>query len=66
MRPTLLLATLLLLTHCGTVSQQDTNTNSPTSLTGNQGGAGVQAPIWSSDPGQKTITNLHPGQNSGQ
>ncbi|MCE0496664.1 MAG: hypothetical protein LV481_01770 [Methylacidiphilales bacterium] len=66
MRPALLLAALLLLTHCSTVSQQDANTASPTSQTGNPSGAGIQAPLWSSDPTQKTITNLNPGQNSGQ
>jgi hypothetical protein len=66
MRPALLLAALLLLTHCSTASTYDAASGSPTSQTGNPGGAGVQAPLWSSDPTQKTITNLNPGQNSGQ
>jgi hypothetical protein len=26
-------------------------------LTGNQGGTGVQASIWSTDPSKKTVTN---------
>jgi hypothetical protein len=66
MRPALLLAALLLLTRCGTVSSYDASSGTPSSLTGDQAGAGVQAPLWSSDPGQKTVTNLNPGQNSGQ
>ena len=65
MRTVLLLAALLLLTRCSSVSSYDASSGSPTSLTGNQGGAGVQAPLWSSDPAQKTVTNLNPG-SSGQ
>jgi hypothetical protein len=38
----------------------DTGSNS--SLLGNQGGAGVQAPIWSNDSGKKTITNQNGSQ----
>jgi hypothetical protein len=64
MRAVLLLATLLLLTRCGTVSSYDSSSGSPTSQTGNPGGAGVQAPLWSSDPSQKTVTNLNAGQGS--
>jgi hypothetical protein len=65
MRPALLLAALLVLTRCSTVSSYDASSGSPTSQTGNEAGAGVQAPLWSSDPSQKTVTNLHPG-DSGQ
>ena len=38
------------------------DTGSRSSLLGNQGGAGVQAPIWSDDPSKKTITNQSPSQ----
>ena len=48
---------LLLLTRCGGVSDYSPDTGSNSSLLGNQGGAGVQAPIWSDDPGKKTLTN---------
>ncbi len=51
---------LLLLTRCGGVSDYSPDTGSRTSLMGNQGGAGVQAPIWSTDPEKKTITNQSP------
>ena len=48
---------LLLLTRCGGISDYSPDTGSRSSLLGNQGGAGVQAPIWSDDPNKKTITN---------
>jgi len=48
---------LLLLTRCGGMSDYSPDTGSNSSLLGNQGGAGVQAPIWSDDPSKKTITN---------
>jgi hypothetical protein len=57
MRCLFLLAALLLLTHCAGISDYSPDTGSRTSLTGNQGGTGVQAPFWSSDPSQKTLTN---------
>jgi hypothetical protein len=57
MRLVLLLPALLLLTHCGGVSDYSPETGSRTSLTGNQGGAGVQANLWSDDPSKKTVTN---------
>jgi hypothetical protein len=38
----------------------DTGSNS--SLQGDQGGAGVQAPIWSDDPSKQTITNQNGSQ----
>jgi hypothetical protein len=60
MRQILLLSALLLLTRCGSISQYDADRGSPTSNTGNQGGAGVQTSIWSTDPGKKTITNQNP------
>jgi hypothetical protein len=64
MRSVFLLATLLLLTRCGTVSSYDANRGqSSSSLNGNQGGAGVQTSIWSTDPSQKTITNQNGGSS---
>ncbi|HUB67653.1 MAG TPA: hypothetical protein VL981_09230 [Candidatus Methylacidiphilales bacterium] len=62
----LLLAALWGLAGCSSMSSYDASSGAPTSQTGIQGGAGVQAPLWSSDPSQKTITNLNPGQDSGQ
>ncbi len=52
---------LLLLTRCGGVSDYNPDTGSSTSLTGDQTGAGVQAPIWSNDPSKKTVTNQNAG-----
>jgi hypothetical protein len=60
MRLVLLLAALMLLTRCGTVSNYDANSGSPSSLQGNQGGAGVQTSIWSNDPSKKTVSNQNP------
>jgi hypothetical protein len=57
LRFALLLSSLLLLNHCGGVSDYNPDTGSRSSLTGNQGGAGVQANIWSDDPAKKTVTN---------
>jgi hypothetical protein len=48
---------LLLLTGCAGISDYSPDRGSRTSLTGNQGGTGVQAPFWSSDPSQKTLLN---------
>jgi hypothetical protein len=48
---------VLVLTRCGGVSDYSPDTGSRTSLQGDQGGAGVQAPIWSTDPGKTTVTN---------
>ncbi len=54
----LLLSLLLLpLAGCGGISDYSPDSGSRTSLLGNQGGAGVQAPIWSNDPSHKTLTN---------
>jgi len=61
MRLALLLATLLLLTRCSTVTQYDANSgHDSSSLKGSEGGAGIQTSIWSNDPSQKTITNQNP------
>jgi len=57
MRWALPVIALLLLTRCGGMTDYTPDTGSNTSLMGNQGGAGVQAPIWSDDPSKKTITN---------
>ncbi len=62
MRWALSVVALLLLTRCGGVSDYTPDTGSRSSLQGNQGGAGLQAPIWSDDPGKKTITNQNPSQ----
>jgi hypothetical protein len=63
MRLALLFVALLVLTHCSSVSQYDANSDhSNSSLIGSQGGAGVQAPIWSDDPSKKTVTNQNAGQ----
>ena len=57
MRWALPVIALLLLTRCGGVTDYTPDTGSRTSLMGNQGGTGLQAPIWSDDPNKKTITN---------
>ncbi len=62
MRWALSVVALLLLTRCGGMSDYSPDTGSRTSLLGNQGGAGVQAPIWSDDPSKKTITNQNGSQ----
>jgi len=62
MRWALPIFALLLLTRCGGISDYTPDTGSRTSLLGNQGGAGVQAPLWSNDPGKTTITNQKPSQ----
>ena len=46
-----------LLTGCAGVSDYSPDTGSRTSLTGNQGGAGVQANLWSDDPSKQTLTH---------
>lgn len=61
MRFALLLFAVLTLTRCGTVSQYDaTSGQSPSSLSGSDGGGGVQTSIWSNDPNKKTIANQNP------
>jgi hypothetical protein len=62
MRRLLPILALLLLTRCGGVSDYSPDRGSNTSLLGNQGGAGVQAPIWSDDPSKKTVTNQNASQ----
>lgn len=63
MRHALLLSALLLLTHCGTVTDYQPDKDAPpSSYLGTQGGAGVQTSIWSDDPSKKTITNQKPQQ----
>ncbi len=57
MRVALLLSVVLFLTGCGSISDYDANSGSPSSLQGNQGGGGVQTSIWSNDPSKKTVTN---------
>jgi hypothetical protein len=62
MRWALPIIALLLLTRCGGMSDYSPETGSNSSLQGNQGGAGVQAPIWSNDPGKTTLTNQNGSQ----
>jgi hypothetical protein len=57
MRYLFLFAALLLMNGCAGVSDYSPDTGSRSSLTGNQGGAGVQANLWSDDPSKKTVTN---------
>ena len=58
MRLVFLFAALVLLTRCSSMSSYDANAGeSSTSLNGAQGGGGVQAPIWSTDPQKTTVTN---------
>ncbi len=57
MRCCCLILSLLLLTHCSGISDYSADRGSSTSLTGNQGGSGAQATLWSSDPGHKTVLN---------
>lgn len=57
MRWVLPVIAILLLAGCGAVTDYSPDTGSRSSLLGNQGGAGVQAPIWSTDSNKKTITN---------
>lgn len=60
MRLVFLFSILLVLSRCGGISDYSPDKGSPSSLEGNQGGTGVQAPIWSDDPNKKTITNQNP------
>jgi hypothetical protein len=61
MRWVLPLVAILLLTRCGGVSDYTPDTGSKTSLQGDQGGAGVQAPFWSNDPQKQTLTHQNVG-----
>jgi len=45
------------------MSDYNPDPGSASSLNTSQGGAGLQAPIWSDDPSKKTLTNQ---QNSSQ
>jgi hypothetical protein len=63
MRLAFLLSALFMLTRCGAISDYSPDKGaSPSSFQGTEGGAGVQAPLWSDDPGKKTITNQNPSQ----
>jgi hypothetical protein len=50
---------VLLLARCTSSGMSDYNPDpgSRSSLNSDQGGAGLQAPIWSDDPNQKTLTH---------
>ena len=65
MRWGFIIATLLLLVRCTSMGMSDYNPDpgSASSLNTSQGGAGLQAPIWSDDPSKKTLTNQ---QNASQ
>jgi len=60
MREAFLLSALFLLTRCAGMSDYSPETDSRTSLQGNDTGAGVQTSIWSNDPNKQTITDQHP------
>ncbi len=62
MRMAVLFLALLLLARCASVSDYSPETGSRSSYMGNQGGAGVQANLWSTDPGKGTVTNPKPSQ----
>jgi hypothetical protein len=59
MRWVLSLAALFLLVRCTNMGMSDYNPDpgSATNITTDQGGGGLQAPIWSNDPNKKTVTN---------
>jgi hypothetical protein len=46
-----------MLAGCSGISDYSPDTGSRSSLTGNQGGTGAQATLWSSDPSHKTVLN---------
>jgi hypothetical protein len=60
MRLGLLLFALFLLTRCAGVSDYSPETGPRSSLQGNEGGAGVQASLWSTDPDKQTVLNQKP------
>ena len=64
MRWVLPFSALLLLVRCtnGGMSDYSPDAGSRSSLTGNDTGAGLQAPIWSNDPNKKTLTNQSSSQ----
>jgi hypothetical protein len=64
MRWALCIGMVLLLTRCANmgVSDYSADSGSRSSLLGNQGGAGVQAPIWSTDSNKSTVTNQNASQ----
>jgi len=59
MRWGLMVFALLLLVRCTGAGMSDYNPDpgSASNLNSDQGGAGLQAPIWSDDPAKKTLTN---------
>jgi hypothetical protein len=59
MRWGFIVATLLLLVRCTSMGMSDYNPDpgSASNITTDQGGAGLQAPIWSDDPSKKTLTH---------
>ena len=59
MRWGLLIFTLLLLVRCTDMGMSTYNPDpgSASNLNTSQGGAGLQAPIWSDDPSKKTLTH---------
>jgi len=60
MRLVFFLSTLLFLTRCGggaVTGYNPNDTQSPSSLTGSEGGSGIQTDIWSNNPSQRTLTN---------
>ena len=63
MRWALSVIAVLIVSGCSSFSSYDPNADhSNSSLTGSEGGGGVQAPIWSTDTSKNTITNQNPTQ----
>jgi hypothetical protein len=59
MRWGLMVFALLLLVRCTNsgMSTYNPDPGSASNINSDQGGAGLQAPIWSDDPNKKTLTN---------
>jgi hypothetical protein len=64
MRRVLPFLALLLLARCTSSGMSDYNPDpgAGSNLNSDQGGAGLQAPIWSDDPNKKTLTHQGPSQ----
>ncbi len=64
MRRVLPFAALFLLVRCTSAGMSDYNPDPGpgSNITTDQGGAGLQAPIWSDDPNKKTLTNRSTSQ----
>jgi hypothetical protein len=65
MRWGFMILALLLLVRCTNMGMSDYNPDpgSSSNINSDQGGAGLQAPIWSDDPSKKTVTNQQAGSS---